>query len=109
MLSFPAAAGGTVSVHPLVLRSPLAKVAELRQYKIVHDDDGLFVEAVLAPGAGEATCAEIAAKLRGALETAGAAGVRVDVTQVAAIERHAGSGKAKLVESRAGSRGAAAR
>jgi phenylacetate-coenzyme A ligase PaaK-like adenylate-forming protein len=109
VLAFPAAAGGTVSVHPLVLRSPLAKVAELRQYKIVHDDDGLFVEAVLAPGAGQATCAEIAAKLRDALETAGAAGVRVDVTQVAAIERHAGSGKAKLVESRAGSRGAAAR
>lgn len=109
VLAFPGAAGGSVRVHPLVLRSPLAKVAELRQYKIVQDDDGLVVEAVIAPGDGAATCADIAAKLRGALAEAGAADVRVEVMQVAAIARHAGSGKAKLVEARAGSRTAAAR
>lgn len=105
VLSLPAASGGTVSVHPLVLRSPLATLSDLRQYRIIHDDAGLHVEAVLAPGAGDAARAEIASKLRVALDDAGAGGVSVEVRAVEAIERHAGSGKAKLVESRVNARG----
>lgn len=106
VLSLPAARGGTVSVHPLVLRSPLAKVADLRQYRIVHEDDALHVEAVLAPGAGDPTRQEIAAKLRSALDAAGAGDVNLDVRVVDAIERHPGSGKTKIVESRTGQRAA---
>ncbi len=100
VLSLPGARGEPVSIHPLVLRSPLAKVADLRQYRIVHDDDGLHVEAVLAPGAGDNARADIEARLQTALDDAGTSGVNVDVRAVDAIERHAGSGKAKLVESR---------
>lgn len=109
VLSFASPAGGEVTVHPLVLRSPLAKVAGLRQYRIVHDDDGLHVETVLMDGCGEQTRAQVRSLLCAALEQAGAGATPVDVVQVEAIERHAGSGKAKLIESRRGTAAGAAR
>lgn len=109
VLSLAAPAGGEVTVHPLVLRSPLAKVAGLRQYRIVHDDEGLHVEAVLMDGCGEQTRAEVGSRLRAALGEAGAGATAVEVVQVEAIERHAGSGKAKLIESRRGSAASTAR
>jgi phenylacetate-coenzyme A ligase PaaK-like adenylate-forming protein len=99
ILVLPAAGGGTVSVHPLTLRSPLAALPDLRQYRIVHDASGLTVEAVIGAGNGE-TGAEIERRLTAALAERGAGGTPVTVTQVEAIERHPGSGKAKLVESR---------
>lgn len=99
VLTLPAVAGGTVAVHPLALRSPLAGIAALRQYRIVHDERGLTVEAVLAPGDGDVS-AEIGRRLAGALAERGARPPAITVRRVAAIERHPGSGKAKLVESR---------
>jgi phenylacetate-coenzyme A ligase PaaK-like adenylate-forming protein len=109
VLSLASPTGGEVTVHPLVLRSPLAKVAGLRQYRIVHDDRGLQVEAVLMDGCGEQTRAEVRSLLSAALEDAGAGATPVDVVQVEAIERHAGSGKAKLIESRRGAPAGTAR
>jgi phenylacetate-coenzyme A ligase PaaK-like adenylate-forming protein len=109
VLSLASPAGGEVTVHPLVLRSPLAKVAGLRQYRIVHDDHGLHVEAVLMDDCGEQTRAELRSRLCAALEEAGAGATPVDVVQVEAIERHAGSGKAKLIESRRSAAAGAAR
>ena len=107
VLALPASGGGTVSIHPLVLRSPMAKVADVRQYKIVHDDDGLHVEAVLASGAGDPALEEVRALLRAALDGAGAGATHVDVAAVGTIARHPGSGKAKVIESRVGKRAAA--
>lgn len=99
VLRLPGHDGRTVAVHPLTLRSPLAGLPELRQYRIVHDAGGLTVEAVLAPGHGDAPH-EIERRLSAALEDCGVTGTAVAVTPVEAIERHPGSGKAKLVESR---------
>ena len=109
VLALTAAGGGTVRVHPLVLRSPMAKVTGVRQYKILHDDDGLHVSAVLGEQAGSDTLSEVRAVLRSALDEAGAGATPVEVSAVDAIERHAGSGKAKVIESRAGRPAAAAR
>lgn len=99
VLRLPGRDGRTVAVHPLTLRSPLAGLPELRQYRIVHDAAGLTVEAVLAPGHGDAP-REIGRRLSAALADRGVTGTAVAVTPVEAIERHPGSGKAKLVESR---------
>lgn len=99
ILSLPARGGGTVAVHPLTLRSPLAGMASLRQYRIVHDHRGLTVEAVLRPGARDVS-AEVARRLGDALSDRGVEPPAIAVVPVAAIERHPGSGKAKLVESR---------
>lgn len=99
ILRLPGRDGATVAVHPLTLRSPLAGLPEVRQYRIVHDAAGLTVEAVLTPGHGDAP-QEIRRRLSAALEDRGVTGIAVTVTPVEAIERHPGSGKAKLVESR---------
>ena len=39
ILHLPAAAGGTTAVHPLALRTALAGIPGLSQYKVVHDAD----------------------------------------------------------------------
>lgn len=105
-LTLPGRSGGTVSVHPLTLRGPLTGVEELRQYRLVLDRDGLTVEAVLATDLGEeaarGACGEIAGRLRAALEAGDVEPPAIHVRRVTAIERHPGSGKAKLVESRLG-------
>ena len=84
---------------------------DVRQYKIVHDDDGLHVEAVLAPRRRRPRrCEEVArAAARRARRGRRGRDARVDVAAVGAIERHAGSGKAKVIESRVGKRAAARR
>jgi hypothetical protein len=79
------------------LRSPLAKVVGLRQYRLVHDADGITVEAVLT---NPAAVAEIVECLRDALARQGVTAVPLRVAPVAAITRHRDSGKLKLIESR---------
>ncbi|HEX6572259.1 MAG TPA: hypothetical protein VF055_09565 [Steroidobacteraceae bacterium] len=97
ILALPSVAGGTALVHPLALRSPLAKVVGLRQYRLVHDADGITVEAVLT---SPAAAAEIVECLRDALARQGVTTVPLRVAPVAAIARHHDSGKLKLIESR---------
>jgi phenylacetate-coenzyme A ligase PaaK-like adenylate-forming protein len=97
ILALPSAAGGTALVHPLALRSPLAKVVGLRQYRLVHDADGITVEVVVT---NPAAVGEIIESLRGALARQGVTGVPLRVAPVAAIARHRDSGKLKLIESR---------
>jgi len=91
--------GGVVTVHPLAIRSPLATLAGLREYRVVLDRDGLTIEAVLALG-GESDAARIPALLGAALEQCGVASPPVHVRPVAEIARNPISGKKKLVESR---------
>jgi phenylacetate-CoA ligase len=97
VLELPAASGGTTRVHPLALRSPLARIAALRQYRVVHDTDGLTVEAVLSDPAAAATIVDA---LQAALLEQGVAGVPLRVQPVPEIARHRDSGKLKLIESR---------
>lgn len=95
--------GQTIAVHPLTLRGPMAGIPELRQYKIVHDQDGLHVLIVPRDAApANEVSQRIDAALRSKLLAAGVADLRLDVTVVAELPREQGhSAKFKLIESRA--------
>jgi hypothetical protein len=91
--------GRTIAVHPHTLRSPMAGTPELRQYKIVHDDDGLHVLRNAAPA--DEVSRRVDATLCSKLLAADVADPRLDVTVVAELPREQGhSAKVKLVESR---------
>lgn len=99
VLHLPGTGGVPVAVHPVTLRSPLANLSALRQYRIVHDTDGLTVQAVLAPG-DESAELEIRRRLTSALQEHGVDAPPITVTAVDALDRHPVSGKTRLVESR---------
>lgn len=87
---------GGVALHPIHLRSPMAKLHGVRQYQIVQRAEGLQV--LVVPRNGSDIRTEVRNAMAHALADAGAPGVRVDVEQVAEIERDAtGVGKLKLV------------
>jgi len=98
ILRLPGSDGDTVAVHPLTLRSPLAAVAGLRQYRIVHDRRGLTIEVVAERGRD--VTGGVARAVAAALAERGVLAPPIAVEPVEAIARHPGSGKAKLVESR---------
>jgi phenylacetate-coenzyme A ligase PaaK-like adenylate-forming protein len=102
VLRMEGAGGRTVAVHPLTLRSPMSALPGLRQYKIVHDDDGLHVLLVVRDAVpGEEICRRVDATLRSELLAAGVASPRLEVAVVAELPREqAHSGKFKVVESR---------
>jgi putative adenylate-forming enzyme len=102
ILQLPARAGGQVAVHPITLRSPFARMPDVRQYKVLHDDDGLHL---LLVARDLARPGEVASRARDALAKAlvdaGAEPPPILVETVEAIPRDEGHGaKFKLVESR---------
>jgi phenylacetate-CoA ligase len=102
ILYLPAAAGGTVAVHPLALRTALAGIPGLAEYKVVHDGDGLHVRAALRPDAvPERTVRQVADRLVEKLAAQGMArpAVQVELRDDLRDERDT-AGKFKLVESR---------
>jgi putative adenylate-forming enzyme len=102
ILYLPAAAGGTVAVHPLALRTALAGIPGLAEYKVVHDGDGLHVRAALRPDAVPTqTVRQVADRLAEKLAAQGVAGpaVQVELRDDLRDERDT-AGKFKLVESR---------
>lgn len=102
IIRVPAVGGGQVAVHPLALRSVMAGIADLKQYRILSDPPHLHVQAALRTGASaERTQSAIAAGLRDKLAALGALPLHIDVTLVDRIEggRDA-AGKFKVVESR---------
>jgi phenylacetate-CoA ligase len=104
ILHLPAAAGGTVAVHPLALRGALAGIPGLAQYKVVHDQDGLRVRAALRPDAArDSTVQLMTTRLTEKLAAQGVAdpAVRVELRDSLQDERDT-AGKFKLVESRVG-------
>jgi putative adenylate-forming enzyme len=105
ILELEGAGGRMVAVHPLTLRSPMAAFPELREYQVVHDDEGLHIRVVMSDGVAPAQAAErIAATLRAKLRTLDVVDDRLDVTVVAALPRAQGpSAKFKLIESRVSS------
>jgi phenylacetate-coenzyme A ligase PaaK-like adenylate-forming protein len=98
VLELPAAAGGSVAVHPVTLHSPLNGLAELSEYRIAYSDGELRVEAVVNDGDERRTCAEVESRLAGALARHGAQTPPIRVESVAEIARHPNSGKHRAVE-----------
>jgi phenylacetate-CoA ligase len=79
--------GASVPVHPSVLASAVAPIAEIGEYAFLYDASGLHAQIVLTPG----TSAGVAERLRSALVAAigstGAVPPAVDVQPVPALER----------------------
>jgi phenylacetate-CoA ligase len=102
ILHLPAAAGATTAVHPLALRTALAGIPGLSQYKVVHDADGLHVRVALRPGADPAEAVHlVTTRLADKLAAQGATrtSVQVELRDSLQDERDT-AGKFKLVESR---------
>ncbi|MDF2742491.1 MAG: Coenzyme synthetase-like protein [Actinomycetia bacterium] len=102
ILHLPAAAGGTTAVHPLALRTALAGIPGLAQYKVIQDRDGLHVRVALRPGADPADAAHlVATRLAAKLTAQGATrpAIQVELRDTLQDERDT-AGKFKLVESR---------
>ena len=98
ILYLPGYQGGTVAVHPSVLGSAVAPIAEIGEYAFVHDAQGLHAQVVLAPE----TVDEVAEPLRESLITAiastGAITPAIDVQPVPALQREPG-GKLRVIRS----------
>ena len=89
---------GGVTIHPIRLRAPMTKVTGVRQYQLVHREDGLHA-LVVPRGEERATVAAVRSGLEDALVAAGAGGLPVHVRAVASIPRETAAGKVKLVRS----------
>jgi phenylacetate-coenzyme A ligase PaaK-like adenylate-forming protein len=88
---------GGATLHPIRLRSPMAAIGGVRQYQLVHRDDGLH--ALVVPRAGH----DVREPVRAALEAALGGALPVHVEVVDAIAREEGAaGKFKLVRSETG-------
>jgi phenylacetate-CoA ligase len=94
--------GRSIAVHPHVLKSPMAALPDLRQYKIIYCDDVLHVLVVLRDAAlADEVSRRIHTTLRSELLAVGVADPRLDVSIVAELPRDQGhSAKFKLIESR---------
>jgi phenylacetate-coenzyme A ligase PaaK-like adenylate-forming protein len=92
ILHLPGAGGRNVSLHPVQLHGAMSALAEVRQYQLVQDRDGLRALVALRGDARphEAT-ARIALALREALLERGVAPANVRVGLVERIEREGGS------------------
>ena len=99
-LQVPTAGGALIDVHAGRLRSPLMRIAGIRQYQFAQLPDGIRILIVPSPGFDSA---EISAATEGAIRTAlaplGAAAARVEVDFVDQIERTGSGAKEKLVAS----------
>lgn len=103
VLEMPAVAGGTLQVHPLTLRSPMAGVATVLEYRIVYGPGELLVEVVLRNGDEDGSArSEVEARLASALAEHGVQTPPIRVEDVGHLPRHPQSGKRKLVEMQAG-------
>lgn len=102
ILQLPGRAGGRVAIHPVTVRSPFTNIAEVRQYRVVHDLDGLHVLVVVREGVrGDEVVGRVRDALTSTLVSAGAIPPKLDVRVVDTLRRDQGHGaKYKLVESR---------
>jgi phenylacetate-CoA ligase len=96
VVSLPAAAGGTVSIHPNAFHRVLETVPAAG-WQVMQREDGLRINLVGLRDLRAA--AEIVGSVRVLLEASGAAGQTVEVCQVAELARGA-TGKAPLVMAR---------
>jgi phenylacetate-coenzyme A ligase PaaK-like adenylate-forming protein len=100
-LTFPARSGGTVSLLPLRMGAPFARLPQVRQFQIVHDPAGLEVRLVLDPAAAADVPDRVRAAVAQAIEDAGAIAPAITVRPVAELEREPGAAaKLKLIVAR---------
>jgi phenylacetate-CoA ligase len=98
ILYFQGSDGATVAVHPSVLGSAIAPLAEIGEYAFLYDAQGLHAQVVLTPGAAADVSERLRIALISAIASTGAATPVVDVVPVAALQREPG-GKLRLVRS----------
>ena len=103
ILSLPAAAGGTVAVHPRRLCAPFTGLVDVRQYQIVHCRDGRLRSRIVPRASAPVDLPErVRTAVVRELAKAGVLEPRVEVEVVEAIEREPGqAAKVKLVVSEA--------
>jgi hypothetical protein len=87
-----------VAVHPSVLASAVAPLAEIGEYAFLHDAQGLHAQVVLAPEASADLVDRLRSALVGAIASTGAIPPAVDVQPVPGLEREPG-GKIRFVRS----------
>jgi phenylacetate-CoA ligase len=104
MLHLPGLDGRDIAVHPIHIRSPLAALAAIRQYQVIHDEDGLRVLVVLGAGASAEACrAAVARSLGESLGKLRVEPLSIDVRVVDSIPRDSGqAAKFKLIRSLVG-------
>jgi phenylacetate-CoA ligase len=90
--------GATVPVHPSVLASAIAPLAEIGEYAFVYDAQGLHAHIVLTPGATADVVERLRIALIDAVASTGAVPPVVNVLPVPALQREPG-GKLRLVRS----------
>jgi phenylacetate-CoA ligase len=90
--------GATVAVHPSVLGSAVAPIAEVGEYSFVYDGRGLHAQVVLAPQAAPGVPEGLRQALIAAVTSTGAVAPAVDVQPVPALQREPG-GKLRVVRS----------
>ena len=90
--------GATVLVHPSVLGSAVAPLAEVGEYAFVYDAHGLHAHIVLTPGAAADVGERLRIALIDAVASTGAVPPLVDVLPVPALQREPG-GKLRLIRS----------
>jgi len=90
--------GATVAVHPSVLGSAVAPIAEVGEYSFVYDAQGLHAQVVLAPEAAADVTERLRQSLIAAVASTGAVAPAVDVQPVPALQREPG-GKLRVVRS----------
>ena len=98
ILYFHGRDGATVPIHPSVLGSAVAPIAEVGEYSFVYDAKGLHAQVVLTSGANADVTERLRNSLISAVASTGAVPPAVDVQPVAALHREAG-GKLRLVRS----------
>ncbi len=88
-------------VHPIHFRSPMGALQEIKEYCVLHEDDGINISIVLREGvSGEEVASKLRADLRKKLESVGAKCPEICVQFVDKIERDPSlMGKLKLVRS----------
>jgi phenylacetate-CoA ligase len=90
ILMLPARAGGEVAVHPYVIHAPFVRLADVRQYQIVREQDGLLVRIVVRPASAPDVAERVRAAVVGGIEAAGALAPSVRVETVSSIAREPG-------------------
>jgi phenylacetate-coenzyme A ligase PaaK-like adenylate-forming protein len=80
-LILPTPGGGTTTIHAIAVRSPMASVAGLQKYQLIHDASGIDVRVKLRTDAPDGTLDEIHGRVHAALTGAGAAPPPIHVTE----------------------------
>ncbi len=98
ILYFPKPDGTTVAVHPSVLGSAVAPLAEVGEYAFTYDAQGLHAQIVLIPQAAADVPERLRAALKSAIASTGAVPPEIEVLPVTTLRREPGR-KLRLVRS----------